>query len=219
MPLQPTKKLIGSWSFHVVSERTEPEDRLLTMVVAVRRSTQVLLDAELMIEAFLRCAGWLTWSGQIPSLEDVGDLTINIHNQDSSQLLKLIRSHAEAHGAVRAQPSNCEANGDGLLYTSEGSELHHLVGLRSVDDGVGATLTLDTYTTAWLGNAQRGFNESELIRLNSSRLGAALSRLAEVLETEVDPQPPTRFAIPTEVGLDIHRDADGDILDFTSDGP
>ena len=212
-------RVIGSWSFHVPSSSPDPQDRLATMVGATTATSEMLTQAQLLREATVRFTGWLTWVNSAPRLDEaIDDLIVdNIARIASPQLLQDIHAHAASQGAPGAQPSRCEVAGDGVLLTPGGSESGRLVGVTLVDDGVGATVTVNTYSTAWMRFAPDGAEQPELADLNSPRLALALARLADALGSEVDPQPPTIFAIPTDTGLDNHRDSDGDIANLSSD--
>jgi hypothetical protein len=74
--------------------------------------------------------------------------------------------------------------------------------LRTVYEGIGLTLFLATYTDVWLTHDIAGNPQQDVHCQNYPRLRYALERLSEALCTEVQPSDPTKYAIPSRVGLD-----------------
>ncbi|MEU9037235.1 hypothetical protein AB0D45_20355 [Streptomyces sp. NPDC048352] len=68
---------------------------------------------------------------------------------------------------------------------------------------------LATYTDAWMPYDLRGRQHAAVFQANRPRLAAVLKALAETLGVETDPDDPTWFGIPTDVGVDNHFEDDG----------
>ncbi|MFJ6012903.1 hypothetical protein [Streptomyces sp. NPDC092952] len=76
-----------------------------------------------------------------------------------------------------------------------------------------ATVTLDTYSDAWLSHDLRGHRQSGIQRENAPRLNAAITAITQALEAEVVPSGFTSYGIPTEDGFEYFPDDDPDTLD------
>ncbi|MER5745932.1 hypothetical protein ABT097_22000 [Streptomyces sp. NPDC002225] len=76
-----------------------------------------------------------------------------------------------------------------------------------------ATVTLDTYSDAWLSHDLRGHRQSEIQRENAPRLSAAITAITQALEAEVVASDFTSYGIPTADGFEDLPDEDPDILD------
>jgi hypothetical protein len=75
------------------------------------------------------------------------------------------------------------------------------------------TLTLHTFSDAWLSHDLRGHKQPEVRQENAPRLRSALVALSRLTEADVIPADPTAYGIPTEAGFEDLPDEDPDLLD------
>jgi len=218
MSMSSPERVVASWSYHVAAQDDAPDAWLTTMIDVASASARVLADLDLMRPAWLRLTSWLTWAGGHPVVARMPELSIpDLLTVGREAVLDSVRAHATAYDASGAQPHQGRCRGPGRLVTPSGDRSRELIGLALVDDGVGVTLTVTSYTDAWLLFAPNGRSQTELARLNAPRLKQALKKLSLALGTGVDPQPPTVYAVATETGLENHRDADGELVDISGE--
>ncbi|MGY5033097.1 hypothetical protein ACWC9U_19815 [Streptomyces sp. 900116325] len=102
------------------------------------------------------------------------------------------------------------ASCDGMLETGVGAEAVEGLFALAVDVSEGFfQVGLTTFSDAWMPFDLRGREQKALFALNRPRLTAALADLSEVLGLETDPEDPTWFGIPTEMGVENHFKDDG----------
>jgi len=75
------------------------------------------------------------------------------------------------------------------------------------------TLTLHTFSDAWMSHDLRGYRQPEVQEQNAPRLKSALAKITQLTEAEIIPSDPTSYGIPTEDGFDDLPDEDPDLLD------
>ncbi len=75
------------------------------------------------------------------------------------------------------------------------------------------TLTLRTFSDAWMSHDLRGFRQPSVQSENAPRLKAALDGLARLTGAETVPGDPTLYGVPTQVGFEDLPDEDPDLLD------
>ncbi|MGW2701520.1 hypothetical protein [Streptomyces sp. NPDC001340] len=76
-----------------------------------------------------------------------------------------------------------------------------------------ATVTLRTFSDAWLSHDLHGHKQPEVREENTPRLTRALAAITRLTEADVIPADPTPYAIPTEDGFEDLPDEDPDLLD------
>ncbi|MFE6931390.1 hypothetical protein ACFVDT_05080 [Streptomyces sp. NPDC057699] len=110
-----------------------------------------------------------------------------------------------------------EANSVGVIVNS-GKHIYEerlvRLGASAVLDYVGVDLV--TFSDAWMLYDLRGRAQPAVHSANAPRLSAALRDLSEALHSETDPDDPTHFAKPTDIGVDNYRDRDGTASDVWS---
>lgn len=92
-----------------------------------------------------------------------------------------------------------------------GTPFHLAVSVHPLAECVTAQLT--THWDVWLPYDLKGRPQPEVYAANGPRLAAVLGELAEVLDSETDPDDPTYFAKPTETGAENFFTADGEAAD------
>lgn len=75
------------------------------------------------------------------------------------------------------------------------------------------TLTLHTFSDAWMSHNLRGHRQPEVQAENAPRLKSVLMAIQQLTEVEVIPSDPTMYGIPTEEGFEDLPDEDPDLLD------
>ncbi|GAA2713116.1 MULTISPECIES: hypothetical protein [Streptomyces] len=75
------------------------------------------------------------------------------------------------------------------------------------------TVTLHTYSDAWLTHNLRGCKQPETHAANAPRLSAVLRGISELTGDEPDPGDPTWYATPTAEGFEALPDEDPELLD------
>ncbi|MFI2599593.1 hypothetical protein ACH5AC_02510 [Streptomyces sp. NPDC018693] len=75
------------------------------------------------------------------------------------------------------------------------------------------TVTLRTFSDAWMSHDLRGHRQSEVQRENAPRLAAALAEITRITRVEVVPSDPTSYGTPTTTGFEDLPDEDPDLLD------
>ncbi|MER5746509.1 hypothetical protein ABT097_24945 [Streptomyces sp. NPDC002225] len=82
-----------------------------------------------------------------------------------------------------------------------------LLGSSALLDYVSASLV--TFSDAWMPYDLKGRAQPAVHAANAPRLAAALRDLSEAIGSETDPDDPTYFGKPTEVGIDNYFNRDG----------
>ncbi|GAA2657702.1 hypothetical protein GCM10010307_72700 [Streptomyces vastus] len=75
------------------------------------------------------------------------------------------------------------------------------------------TVTLHTFSDAWMSHDLRGHKQPEVQEENAPRLSSALSSITRLTEAEIIPGDPTSYGIPTVDGFEDLPDEDPDLLD------
>ncbi|MEV0178409.1 hypothetical protein AB0I54_03735 [Streptomyces sp. NPDC050625] len=75
------------------------------------------------------------------------------------------------------------------------------------------TVTLRTFSDAWMSHDLRGHKQSDVQAENAPRLSTVLSGLTRLTEAETIPGDPTLYGIPTDCGFEDLPDEDSDLLD------
>ncbi|MFJ8502595.1 hypothetical protein [Streptomyces avermitilis] len=75
------------------------------------------------------------------------------------------------------------------------------------------TVTLRTFSDAWMSHDLRGHRQPEVQCENAPRLAAALAAITRLTEAEIVPADPTSYGVPTENGFEDLPDEDPDLLD------
>lgn len=75
------------------------------------------------------------------------------------------------------------------------------------------TVTLDTYSDAWMSHDLRGHRQPGVQKENAPRLKAALAEISRVLGAEIVPSDFTPYGVPTKYGFEDLPDEDPDLLD------
>ncbi|MFJ4623147.1 hypothetical protein [Streptomyces sp. NPDC088812] len=120
-----------------------------------------------------------------------------------------VRAGLEA-GEIGSVDAFVECSGTVVLDVDGGQsreEKLFRLGASSFADFV--TVDLVTHADVWLPYDLKGRPQHEVYVVNGPRLSAVLHDLAEVLESETDPDDPTYFAKPTESGAENFFDTDG----------
>ncbi|WP_157846310.1 hypothetical protein [Streptomyces anulatus] len=103
---------------------------------------------------------------------------------------------------------------DGLLETKNGTVATEGLFTLFVDVSESYfTVALATFSDAWMRYNLKGQDNASLCRLNRPRLEKLLKDISTALETEVEPEDPTRLGISTEEGVENHFDEDGSASD------
>lgn len=86
----------------------------------------------------------------------------------------------------------------------------------SVDawSGGAGTVTLHTFSDAWLSHDLRGHKQVAVQRENAPRLRSALSGISRLTQSETVPADPRTYGVPTADGFEDFPDDDADLLDF-----
>ncbi|WP_413753012.1 hypothetical protein NRF20_20225 [Streptomyces sp. R-74717] len=130
---------------------------------------------------------------------------------DGTELFSVLRSaDLERAGTVEinlATPGTCLRNG----------QAHHveklfMISVEEWASGVG-TVTLDTYSDAWLSHDLRGHRQGSVQQENAPRLRAMLTAITRTLGSEIIPSDPTYYGVPTHDGFEDLPDEDPDLLD------
>lgn len=215
-PVQPSRspQPIGSWRFHTEPPPGSDADPLELVVTAAATTANSLDESGLMHSRTLTVPAWVRLRGGVPSKADVPPLSLTITAPVRSDALSAeLRAHAVSSGEPDAVPPYVDIAGPGEIAENRHGDL---MGVSVVYDGLGATVSVHTYSDVWLPYNLFGEAQSEIAAVHSPRLAGALRRLAAELGTQVDPGEPTRYAEPVEDGLVNHRDANGEII-ATSD--
>ncbi|WP_051707994.1 hypothetical protein [Streptomyces sp. NRRL F-6674] len=102
----------------------------------------------------------------------------------------------------------------GSVVTGHAEELSERLFLLGASAFAGfVTVDLVTFADVWLPYDLKGRPQPEVYAANGPRLAAVLGELAEVLDSETDPDDPTYFAKPTETGAENFFTADGEAAD------
>ncbi|GEC09779.1 hypothetical protein SSP24_74340 [Streptomyces spinoverrucosus] len=75
------------------------------------------------------------------------------------------------------------------------------------------TVTLYTFSDAWMSHDLRGHRQTGIQQENAPRLAAALAEISRITGAEVVPSDPTLYATPTTTGFEDLPDEDPDLLD------
>lgn len=75
------------------------------------------------------------------------------------------------------------------------------------------TLTLHTFSDAWMSHDLRGHKQPETQKGNAPGLGSALAAIEQLTEVETIPSDPTFYGIPTAEGFEDLPDEDPELLD------
>jgi hypothetical protein len=130
---------------------------------------------------------------------------------DDGELLEHLRSvDLERTGVVRIElgtPGTCLRSGEAHLV----QKLFE-ISVEAWASGA-ATVTLRTFSDAWMSHNLRGHKQPEVQQANAPRLAAALAALTRLTEAEVVPSDPTAYGVPTENGFAELPDEDPDLLD------
>ncbi|WP_143663794.1 hypothetical protein [Streptomyces sp. rh34] len=99
---------------------------------------------------------------------------------------------------------------DGVLETEDGPVTTEGLFTVSVDVSESYfTVTLATFSDAWMQYDLKGKENDSLFRLNRPRLEELLKDISVALKTEVDPDDPSRLGIATDEGVENHFEDDG----------
>ncbi|MFD7908814.1 hypothetical protein ACFV4G_42090 [Kitasatospora sp. NPDC059747] len=134
------------------------------------------------------------------------DLRVGALAEDGSGAADALVSHIEkrlAPGEIGTV--NLYAPCDGIVDTDNGGQPTEKMFTLSVEvsqDFFNVTLT--TFSDAWLPLDLRGRAQESVFAVNAPRLAAALAEISEALDLEIDPDDPTRLAVPTESGIENH---------------
>jgi hypothetical protein len=209
-----TPRVLGSWNFHVENDRLTEGDQLCQMVTATMVAARVVEEAELLYPRRLWCGPWLTLHEGVPTNVGLPDLDLEISSSGLRELEAILRRFLVERGMPEAFPHSIWITGPGKVIDPGGHPYtaDNLCGLRSLYDGMGVTVSLETYSDVWLPYDLTGRPQLELSTANAPRLAAALARLGEELLSEVDPGEPTKYAQPDDLGLRNHRDVEGEII-------
>ncbi|WP_037840647.1 hypothetical protein [Streptomyces sp. NRRL F-6676] len=102
----------------------------------------------------------------------------------------------------------------GSVVTGHAEELSERLFLLGASAFAGfVTVDLVTFADVWLPYDLKGRPQPEVYAANGPRLAAVLGELAEVLDSETDPDDPTYFAKPTESfgRIGYRRTAEGEV--------
>ncbi|MEV6961301.1 hypothetical protein AB0M97_19290 [Streptomyces sp. NPDC051207] len=75
------------------------------------------------------------------------------------------------------------------------------------------TVTLRTFSDAWLSHDLRGHRQTGVQQENAPRLAAALAEITRITGAPIIPSDPTSYATPTMTGFEDLPDEDPDLLD------
>ncbi|WP_326766998.1 hypothetical protein OG978_22860 [Streptomyces sp. NBC_01591] len=130
---------------------------------------------------------------------------------DDSGLFAVLRStDLERVGVVEVNlttPGTCMRNGKAHRV-----EKLFVISAEEWASGAG-TVTLDTYSDAWMSHDLRGHRQPEIQKENAPRLKAALTAITRMVGVEVVASDFTSYGIPTKDGFEDLPDEDPDILD------
>ncbi|WP_434591781.1 hypothetical protein [Streptomyces sp. A5-4] len=201
---------VGSWSWETKTQTSD--DDLAT------RCTQGVLNAWIV----LRARGLAEGNAR-------ADLTVRAKDDDTV-LLGLKRVHVDLQSALSGNQffSNLPTvdwNRVGVVtidLSTPGASLRagqprHVEKLFTITvdawaSGAG-TLTLHTFSDAWMSHDLRGHKQPEVQEENAPRLKSALAAIEQLTEAETIPSDPTSYGIPTEDGFEDLPDEDPDLLD------
>ncbi|ORT59281.1 hypothetical protein [Streptomyces sp. CB03238] len=96
-------------------------------------------------------------------------------------------------------------------------EPHHVGKLFTISvdawaSGAG-TLTLHTFSDAWMSHNLRGHKQPEVQKENAPRLKSALAAIEDLMAAETIPSDSTSYGIPSKNGFEDLPDEDPDLLD------
>ncbi|MDH6109177.1 hypothetical protein P3T36_006260 [Kitasatospora sp. MAP12-15] len=101
------------------------------------------------------------------------------------------------------------ASCDGMVDTDCGAQATEGMFTLSVEVSEGFfNVGLTAFSDAWMPFDLRGRGQESVFAANGPRLASALAELSEALDTEVDPDDPTWFSVPTESGARNHYEDD-----------
>ena len=144
-----------------------------------------------------------------------GDISVVTDGEGKGQAVARAADHVRAAmsaGEIGAVDVSVTCTGP--VATGQGEERVEnlfLLGASAFADFVSVDLT--TFTDIWLPFDLRGRPQPEVYAANGPRLAAVLHELAEVLDSETDPDDPTYFAKPTEDGAENFLGSDGKASD------
>ncbi|WP_371677288.1 hypothetical protein [Streptomyces sp. NBC_01276] len=187
---------------------TETADSVLSCITDLVAAYSVLADHRLAVGGTTVHLAVPEW-GSPQSYLFEGDLTLSAGREEEQSAERLARQIQQALrpgriGSVDAQ-AICSGMRDGKTGGLEKGMF--LLGASAFDGFV--TVELITYSDIWMSHDLKGRAQPTLHDANAPRLSAALRGLAEVLDSETDPEEPTYFAKATETGVENFFGSDG----------
>ncbi|MFE6157753.1 hypothetical protein ACFQ7F_02400 [Streptomyces sp. NPDC056486] len=203
---------VGSWSWETKSQPHDEHPAARGVAVALG-AWKVLRDEGI-------AAG--DASVDIFATEEGGGVTlfsvkrVSVPDQDSrayAELLQLLRS--EGGRAAHIGVTTIDLFAPGVCLRQGVPHRVEKLFMLSVDtwsNGAG-TVTLRTFSDAWMSHSLRGYKQTEVQAENAPRLSRALAGISRLTEADISPGDATSFGIPTEVGFEDLPDDDPDLLD------
>ncbi|MGV9678171.1 hypothetical protein ACWDSJ_23075 [Nocardia sp. NPDC003482] len=132
------------------------------------------------------------------------------------EMIRRDRSYREIHSiSLYARCSPVIFSGDELVYEEDSIALS--VGVNASLTGAELQARLYVFSDAWLEFDLKGMPQPSIFAANAPRLRGVLEKFSEFLQVEVYPNDPTLFAVPTQVGVDNHRQLSGQVSDVWFD--
>ncbi|MFD8824400.1 hypothetical protein ACFV1C_18815 [Streptomyces sp. NPDC059605] len=130
---------------------------------------------------------------------------------ERSELFATLRSVSLDHAGMveinLAVPGACLRNGE-----KHRVEKLFMISVEEWASGA-ESVTLDTYSDAWMSHDLRGHRQSSIQKENAPRLKAALATITQAVGAEIVPSDFTPYGIPTMDGFEDLPDEDPDLLD------
>ncbi|MGW1643231.1 hypothetical protein [Streptomyces lavendulae] len=187
---------------------TDTADSILSCLTDLVAAHTVLVDHRLAVGETTVHLAVPEW-GSPQNYLFKGDLTLPAERKEEQTAELLARQIRQAVrpgriGSIDAQ-AICSGMRDGETTGLETGMF--LLGASAFDGFV--TIELITYSDIWMSHNLKGHPQPTLRDANAPRLSAALLELAEVLDSETDPEEPTYFGKATETGVENFFGSDG----------
>lgn len=194
---------------------TETADSVLSCLTDLVAAYSILADQRLAVGGATLHLVVPEWGSPQNYLFE-GDLELPVGRAAQQSVELLAREVREALRPGRTGSVDAHVICSGMR-DGEGSGLEEgmfLLGASAFDGFV--TVELVTYSDIWMSHDLRGNAQPTLHDANAPRLTAALQGLAEVLDSETDPEDPTYFGKATETGVENFFSSDGRASDVWS---
>jgi hypothetical protein len=203
---------VGSWYLELPGDLGPQADVIAPLAAAVEHSSQLLFKAGMLVGEAMVLRKWIEREGE--GFRSAGLLEVTLPMPGGVAHHSTVSGHIHRIAVTSGKPNaipEVAVTGNTALFDRSGALQHHpgALDLDVMFDGVGISVLLTTYSDAWMARSITGKDQSAIAARNAPRLHQVLQALSRAFETEVVPVEATRYAVPTEEGLENRPDVFG----------